>query len=158
MKENILKKGSALKMLNELLRDCKQSDREISKKVNVSQPTMTRARTQLEKLGIIKSYMAIPDFAKIGFTFGAVATCELRKPLPDTSLINIISTHSVVASASSISEDSDFMLITMHRTMEDYDALLRDLKEVAAPGTLKVTQFATHGLGIKAIQVPRKGT
>jgi len=45
-------------VLNCLLSNCKQSDREIAKKANVSQPTVTRIRTRLEKVGIIKAYMA----------------------------------------------------------------------------------------------------
>jgi len=93
----------------------------------------------------------------LGFKFGAIATCELRRPLPEASLKNILSKHSVVASAPTTgSMDSGFMLITLHRTMEDYDALLRDLKEVAVERTLKGHTFATHGLGIKPIQMPEK--
>jgi len=56
-----------LKVLAELMRNSHKSDRELAKIIGVSQPTVTRVRTKLEKEGIIKEYTLIPDFRKLGY-------------------------------------------------------------------------------------------
>lgn len=62
MHKNLLEK-----LLFELIKNSKRSDRELAKVLKVSQPTVTRARTKLEKEEFIKQYTVFPDFAKIGF-------------------------------------------------------------------------------------------
>jgi len=79
------------KLIAELIRDSRKSDRELSRKVGVSQPTVSRIRHKLEKEGYIKQYTITPDFRKLGYTvaaltfmrfkggFNAKQTDELRK-------------------------------------------------------------------------------
>lgn len=55
------------KVLCELMKNSRLSDRELAIKIGSSQPTVTRARRRLEQNGIIKEYTVIPDFAKLGF-------------------------------------------------------------------------------------------
>lgn len=55
------------KVLSELLRNAKISDRSLAKKLNVSQPTLTRVRNELEREGYIRRYTILPDFRKLGF-------------------------------------------------------------------------------------------
>jgi DNA-binding Lrp family transcriptional regulator len=62
MHKNLLEK-----LLFELVKNSKRSDRELAKILGVSQPTITRARTRLEKEKFIRQYTVFPDFAKIGF-------------------------------------------------------------------------------------------
>jgi len=61
-----LKEELLLKVLKELIINARQSDRVIAQKLQVSQPTVTRARINLEK-GYINGYTAIPSFPKIGY-------------------------------------------------------------------------------------------
>lgn len=56
-----------LKMLSELIKNSRRSDRELAKAIGVSQPTATRLRSKLEKEGYAKEYTMIPDFSKIGY-------------------------------------------------------------------------------------------
>lgn len=58
------------------MKNSKRSDRELSKIVRVSQPTITR--TRLEREGYIKEYTIIPDFAKLGFELLAITFVKLR--------------------------------------------------------------------------------
>jgi len=60
------------KVLAELLKNSKQSDRELSQKLGVSQPTVSRIRGRLEKEGYIKEYTIIPDFIKLGYKIMAM--------------------------------------------------------------------------------------
>lgn len=65
-------KSVEVKVLAELMKDSRKSDRELAKVVGVSQPTVTRVRNKLEKSGVIKEYTLIPDFAKLGYEIMAV--------------------------------------------------------------------------------------
>jgi DNA-binding Lrp family transcriptional regulator len=66
-------------LIAELMRNSRQSDRELAKKIGVSQPTITRERTRLEKEGYIKEYTMIPDFYKLGFEIMAIGFYENPK-------------------------------------------------------------------------------
>ena len=54
------------KLLVELLKNSRRSDRELARVLGVSQPTVTRRRTALEK-DFIDGYTAIPKWEKVGF-------------------------------------------------------------------------------------------
>lgn len=92
MKRSIIKckKGKALRnfelrLLSELMKDCRTSDRNLAKLLGSSQPTVSRARAKLEKQGYIKEYAAIPDFAKLGYTIMAVTLVKLGTLSPERS-------------------------------------------------------------------------
>ncbi len=83
-----MRKNIAKKVLIELLKDSKQSDRALAKKLGVSQPTITRTRTKLEHEGYIKHYTYIPDMRKLGlnilaFTFVKMGPAVLTEELID---------------------------------------------------------------------------
>ena len=65
-------KDIEVRVLAELMKNSRKSDRELARIVGVSQPTVTRARTRLEKKGIIKEYTLIPDFGKLGYQIMAI--------------------------------------------------------------------------------------
>ena len=58
------------RILLELLKNPRVSDRKLAKKLRISQPTVTRRRAKMEKEGII-AYIGRPDFLKMGFTIMA---------------------------------------------------------------------------------------
>lgn len=62
-----MRKNLSQKLLRELLKNSKQSDRGLAKILNVSQPTITRVRHKLEENKVIQEYTIIPDFKKMGF-------------------------------------------------------------------------------------------
>jgi len=133
-------------VLNNLLSNCKRSDREIAKLAKISQPTVTRVRQRLIDKGIIKRYIAIPDYAKLGFKFGSITTCT------GGDFDDICSKYSVILIAPTISTDSNLILTTLHKTMEDYESFLKEVKLVAE--AVKSNLFATQGLEIKPVQLP----
>ena len=55
-----------LRLIAELMKNSRRSDRVLAKALGVSQPTVTRTRTSLEKRGLIE-YTAIPDFGELGY-------------------------------------------------------------------------------------------
>jgi DNA-binding Lrp family transcriptional regulator len=58
------------KLLFELMKDSHRSDRQLAKALGVSQPTVTRRRSMLEK-SYIDGYTIIPRFGQIGFEIAA---------------------------------------------------------------------------------------
>jgi len=60
-----MRKDLPQKLLRELLKNSKRSDRDLAKILKVSQPTITRARHKLEK-DVIQGYTVIPKWQKIG--------------------------------------------------------------------------------------------
>jgi DNA-binding Lrp family transcriptional regulator len=69
------------KVLSELMKNAKMSDREISKRIKRSQATVSRVRSKLEKQGIIREYTVIPDFVKLGYEILAITFVKLKKTL-----------------------------------------------------------------------------
>ena len=54
-----------LRLVAELMKNSRKSDRELAKILGISQPTVTRIRNKLEREGVIREYTAIPDFSKL---------------------------------------------------------------------------------------------
>lgn len=67
------------KILSELMKNAKISDRELAKKIGSSQPTVTRVRRKLEKEGYIREYTVIPNFRKLGYEILAVTLFKYKK-------------------------------------------------------------------------------
>jgi DNA-binding Lrp family transcriptional regulator len=81
-------KERMIKLLFELLKNSKRSDRELSKILNVSQPTITRTRRKLEKMGYIKEYTVIPDLAKLEFELIAFMFINIATYNPKTGIVD----------------------------------------------------------------------
>lgn len=73
-----MRKELPKRLLKELLKNSKRSDRQLSKILGVSQPTVTRARNRLEKNGRIQDYTIVPDFKEMGFELLALNFAKLH--------------------------------------------------------------------------------
>jgi DNA-binding Lrp family transcriptional regulator len=67
------------KLLSELMKNSRRSDRELAKAVGSSQPTVSRHRKKLEEEGYIREYTMIPDFSRIGYELMALTFLRLGK-------------------------------------------------------------------------------
>jgi DNA-binding Lrp family transcriptional regulator len=70
-----------LKLVSELMKNSRRSDRQLSRVLGISQPTVTRVRTRLEKEGVIKEYTMIPDFRKIGYHLLGLTFIKLKRTI-----------------------------------------------------------------------------
>ena len=61
-----------LRLVAELMKNSRRSDRELAKAIGTSQPTVSRMIKKLEKEGIVKEYTMIPDFKRLGYQIMAV--------------------------------------------------------------------------------------
>jgi DNA-binding Lrp family transcriptional regulator len=69
-------KEPAMKLLRELLKNSKRSDRELAKVLGVSQATVSRTRSKLVRDGVIKEFTVIPDFVKLGYTIMVISSVK----------------------------------------------------------------------------------
>ena len=79
-------KDTELKLISELMKNSRRSDRELAKAINSTQPTVTRIRRKLEKSGLIKEYTMIPDFNKLGYKLCSITLASFREPSDIESL------------------------------------------------------------------------
>ena len=80
-------KNVELKLISELMKNSRRSDRDLARVIGVSQPTVTRIRTRLEKEGYIAEYTMIPNFLKLGFHIGALTFIKMREVLDQKQLV-----------------------------------------------------------------------
>jgi DNA-binding Lrp family transcriptional regulator len=67
-----------LKLICELLKDSRRSDRELAKTIGVSQTTVSRLIKKLEKQKNFQEYTVIPDFNKLGYEILALTFIKLK--------------------------------------------------------------------------------
>src|SRR4030066_1542772 len=68
-----------LRVIAELMKNSRRSDRELAKALHTSQPAVSRAIKRLEKEGIIKEYTMIPDFAKLGYKIMGITQMKVKE-------------------------------------------------------------------------------
>jgi DNA-binding Lrp family transcriptional regulator len=68
------------KLISELMKNSRRSDRQLARAVGVSQPTVSRLIKKLEKQGYIREYTMIPDFAKLGYELMAITLAKMDAP------------------------------------------------------------------------------
>ena len=73
-------KDVELKLVSELIKNSRRSDRELARVLGLSQPTVGRMIKKLEKEGIIQGYTMIPDMNKLGIEIVAITRVALEPP------------------------------------------------------------------------------
>jgi len=130
-------KETYLKILSELMKNSRVSDREVARKLGISQPTVSRIRSRLSKEGYIKEYTIIPDFTRLGYSIMALTFPKL-KPLTREELMDArrISLQDMLKGPSEIilfergmGADSDGVIISLHKDYTSYAKLLRRAKD-----------------------------
>ncbi len=120
-----MRKKIATKLLIELLRDSKQSDRLLAKKLGVSQPTITRTRTKLEREGYIKHYTFIPDMKKIGLNIIAMTFVKMDPAVLTEELIDKVKKYAASVSHGIFAATGEGMgmtgvIVGVHKDYRDY--------------------------------------
>jgi DNA-binding Lrp family transcriptional regulator len=72
-------KDLEIRLISELMKNSRRSDRQIAKELGVSQPTVSRTIARLEKECILREYTAIPDFRRLGYNLAAITFGNVKK-------------------------------------------------------------------------------
>lgn len=119
-----------LKLLSELMKDSRRSDRKLAKAIGVSQPTVSRTIKKLQKEGIIKEYTVIPDFHKLGFEILAVTFLALDKEPDSKEFERALSTfQNVLMFQRGLGLKYSHMVVSLHKNYSSYAEFEKRLKQ-----------------------------
>jgi DNA-binding Lrp family transcriptional regulator len=139
-------KKRVVNVFSELLRNSKKSDRDIAKKLNISQPTVTRIRRKLESSGYISEYTIIPNFPKLGFEICAFIFFNANKcggkNVKSKAHNWIAKNPSVLFSAAGDGiRGKNCAILTLHKNFTDYTNFLNEFKLIMGKDIGNVETF-----------------
>jgi DNA-binding Lrp family transcriptional regulator len=112
------------KLIAELMKNSRRSDRELARVVGVSQPTVSRMVKRLEKEGYIREYTMIPDFQKLGYELVALTFLKLKGNL------SLEEAEKARETTKQRLKESSFPIVMLERGMGlGYDGVLVSLYE-----------------------------
>jgi DNA-binding Lrp family transcriptional regulator len=121
-------KDTELRLLSELMKNSRRSDRDLAKAIGVSQPTVSRTIRKLEKDGIIKEYTMIPDFAKLGYGLMSFLLVKVNRDRPEDLELSSKATAEEIQknifpdllNEAGLGMNFDGINVTLHRSYSDY--------------------------------------
>ncbi len=142
------------RLVSELMKNCRRSDRELAKVLGVSQPTVSRNLQKLEKEGIIKEYTVVPDFRKLGYTLLAVTFVKLKKYLSQDEIEkarksakeNIESNLNFVMLERGMGMGYDGVFMSFHK---DYSSFTEHMKWLAQFDYLEVSDIQSFLINLE---------
>jgi DNA-binding Lrp family transcriptional regulator len=121
------------RLLLEMLKNSRRSDRDLAKVLGVSQPTITRTRQRLEK-EYINTYTLIPDFAKIGYEIAAFTFLKSKTyDKSDTQKMTQQAREwckkfpNVIFAADGEGLGKDAVMVSFHKSYSQYADFMRQL-------------------------------
>ena len=139
-----------MKLLYELMKNSRRSDRSLAKVLGVGQPTVSRMVKKLQKdLGVM--FTASADLGKVGFeiiaiTFGRKGEKQLEEQMISEFLGEFNNSIIFASTGRSSDIDADRMVISMHRSYSDYVEFKRYL-QTRWSGTISVKGSFIISLG-----------
>ena len=121
------------KIIAELLKNSKLSDRSLAQKLGVSQPTVSRRRIILEKT-VIDNYTLVPKWNKIGYEILAInfvkiklaiATDEKYKAVRERGMKWLMQQPNIIMGGASRGMGMDAFNISIHKSYAEYDGWFR---------------------------------
>lgn len=129
-------KPSDYRLLFELMRDSKRSDRQLAKVLGMSQPTVTRKRAILEK-EFIDGYTAIPRWDKLGYEIFAISLVKIKSGIASKekyestrrkALDWLMAQHNIIMAGACRGLGVDSFMISLHKSYSEYDEFMRDYR------------------------------
>ncbi|MCX6648139.1 MAG: Lrp/AsnC family transcriptional regulator [Candidatus Bathyarchaeota archaeon] len=114
------------RVLEEYLRDSRQSIREVARKVGVSSGTVASRLKEMEDTGIIRRYSAILDYEKLGYELTAITEVTVS----DGKMIEACETIAKMGQATgvyNVTGDADIMVVGKFRSRKELSDFTKKL-------------------------------
>jgi DNA-binding Lrp family transcriptional regulator len=141
-----MKEEKMTKLLRELIRNSRRSDRELAKAIGASQPTVTRNRKLLEKY--IRSYTVVPEFGKIGYEIVALTFAKSKAFSTEGMDKRVKESHewtlkhsNVIFASDGEGLGKDTVMISIHRNYSRYAEFVREYTVRFAESASDVQSF-----------------
>ncbi len=137
-----------IRLLYELMKNSRRSDRDLAKAVGVSQPTVSRAIKKMQKeLDLLFTTSA--DLGKAGFELIVVTFGRKQEALPPVKIQEFLDEYRdcivFASTGTSSGMDADRMVISVHKSYSDYTKF-RDYLKTAWRGLILVGESFIIGL------------
>jgi DNA-binding Lrp family transcriptional regulator len=142
-------KDTELKLVSELFKNSRRSDREFAKVLGISQPTVSRMIKKLEKEGIVQEHTIIADFRKLGielvvFTFGVWSPEKIKDYSQDKRVEkaqSFLSEHpNVIFASSGDGLGMERVMVSLHKSYDDYSKFIQQAR-TEWKGLVKLESF-----------------
>lgn len=120
------------KILFELMKNAKRSDRQLAKLLGVSQPTVSRRRAFVEK-ELIDGYTAVPKWEKLGYEILAITLIKTKSSLASQEkYVNVrkrglewlMKQPNIIMSGGCRGMGVSAFMISVHKNYSDYDEFM----------------------------------
>jgi DNA-binding Lrp family transcriptional regulator len=132
-------KDIELRLVAELMKNSRRSDRELAKAIGISQPTVSRTIRKLEKEGIIREYTMIPDFSQLGYGIMATMLMKMEEPFNEEKLEKIYeataklektSPYSALIAVNCVGKEKNRVVIAFYKSYSDYAEAMKITKQL----------------------------
>ncbi len=133
------------KLLFELIKGARRSDRDLARVMKISQPTVTRKRTILEREGLIREYTVIPDLEKMGYQILAFTFLSFNQP-PRPELMERAKEWakkqpSLIFAADGAGMGMNSVMVSAHKDYASFSRLLTQLRQDWQPNLKDMQSF-----------------
>jgi DNA-binding Lrp family transcriptional regulator len=128
-------KDTDYRIIFELMKNAKISDRKLAKKIGVSQPTITRRRARLEKEAI-DGYTAVPNWKTLGYEILAITLIKSMKIFSSKEYDDIrsqglewLNKHpNIIMAGACEGMGMNSFIISLHRNYSDHSKFMLKLR------------------------------
>jgi len=129
-------KPADYRLVSELMRNARISDRQLAKRLGVSQPTVSRKRAFLER-ELIDGYSAIPRWEKLGYELFAITLFKVKSAVAAKKEYSAVrergmgwlkSQPNVIMAGACRGMGMDAFNLSFHKSYPEYDEWFRQLR------------------------------
>jgi DNA-binding Lrp family transcriptional regulator len=130
-------KNTELRLISELMTNSRRSDRELSRVLKVSQPTVSRTISKLEKEGYLREYTVMPNFVKLGYHLFALTFSSWKQNVTKEEMENAWKTSleeagkppsNIIVMERGLGMNHDAVIGSFHKDYSSYTKFFQYLK------------------------------
>jgi len=142
-----------LRLIAELMKNSRRSDRQLAKALGVSQPTVSRLIKKLEKDGVVREYTMIPDFHKLGYEIMGITSIAVHdQPYKDgfkeirrmTAEVEKSHPHASLMAVSGANHNKNRLFVTLYENYSAYTEAMKLTKQLPFTDVDSIESFLVN--------------